>query len=299
LPVAVFVIASLLLVSEFGLLPATLVSQTTGQANILIGTTLVGLVSLFVSSLLVAINRDVFRFLEGYGRSNPLRLFAWIERRRYARLQETISSLNEEYTSCVSEDRDPPPELCAKRSRLLCQAVERFPDQEQWLLPTPFGNIIRAFEVYSRVMYGLDAIPGWTRLLAVIPHEYRILVESAKAQVDFWVNLGLLSVFTLIEYAGVALHAGEAKALWLPALALCVALVASSRAKGSAVGWGHLVKSSFDVFLPELRNRLSFPRPASVEEERELWPKFSQATIYADPASLPEREAPQGVKETT
>ena len=80
------------------------------------------------------------------------------------------------------------------------QETIQFPDEEAWLLPTSFGNTIRAFEVYPRVMYGLDAIPGWLRILAVIPKDYRESVDNAKAQVDFWLNLWFLSILMIFEY---------------------------------------------------------------------------------------------------
>jgi hypothetical protein len=61
-------------------------------------------------------------------------------------------------------------------------------------LPTRFGNAIRSFEVYSRIIYGLEAIDGWPRLLAVIPADYRQAIDDAKAQVDFWVNIWMGSL---------------------------------------------------------------------------------------------------------
>jgi hypothetical protein len=48
-------------------------------------------------------------------------------------------------------------------------------------------------------MYGMDAVYGWNRLQAVIPTVYRDLVNDAKAQVDFWVNLWILSSIFLVE----------------------------------------------------------------------------------------------------
>jgi len=288
LPVATFLSVSLIVVNGFGLLPAVLDINTVGQVDVLVGSTLIGLLSWLGGICLLAMNRDILRLMEGYGHLNPARLLAVVERRRYRRIKQQISRLDEQYSSCITQDKVVPEDLRQERSQLMRKIVERFPDQEQWLLPTPFGNIIRAFEVYPRVMYGLDSIPGWNRLLAVIPEDYRGLVDDAKAQVDFWMNLWLLSLMALIEYAALAIYTAQVKAVWFLPAAVCVTLVASSRARSSAGEWGDLVKSSFDVFLPELRKKLGFTDPAGADEERRLWRGFSQAIIYGLPECLPE-----------
>lgn len=85
----------------------------------------------------------------------------------------------------LEQGREFPDDRLMKRNRLKLEIVESFPDQERWLLPTSFGNTIRAFEVYPRVMYGIDSIIGWNRLLGVIPKEYGDLYNDAKTSGGF------------------------------------------------------------------------------------------------------------------
>ncbi|MGE5265422.1 MAG: hypothetical protein ACM3S0_18740 [Acidobacteriota bacterium] len=148
---------------------------------------------------------------------------------------------------------------------------------------------MRAFEVYPRVMYGLDSVPGWTRLLAIVPRDYRELVDAAKATTDFWVNVILLSLVYVGMYLIVAVQAGRWLGLEFPIGALIVAALAFSRADNAVIGWGEAVIAAFDGFLPELRTRLRMPPAATREQELELWTQFSQATIYRLPKSLPDR----------
>lgn len=293
LPTVTFVVVSLALVGEFGQLPAALSVDAVSQVDVLVGTTIIGLASWLASVFLLATNRDILRIMEGYGRLNPTRLLGWMERRRYRKLRQSISELDEEYLRCISEGEEFPLQLGLKRKRFMEEIVGRFPDEEHWLLPTSFGNTIRAFEVYPHVMYGLDSIPGWGRLLGIMPTEYRGLLDGAKAQMDFWVNLSLLSWVALVEYAGLATFTGQPRIFWFPFAALVMALVSYARARSSAAEWGELVRSSFDVFLPELRKKLDFPAPATACEERALWLKFSQSIIYRDPKCMPDREGPQ------
>jgi hypothetical protein len=166
--------------------------------------------------------------------------------------------------------------------------VERFPDEEHLLLPTSFGNTLRAFEIYPRVMYGLEAIDGWGRLQALIPKEYRELIENAKTQVDFWINLGCLSILLLVEYIGLSIYTQSLPAIWLPILVLVAVLVAPWRSRRVAAEWGDLVKSAFDLYRFNLLDALGIPHPATRQEEKALWQKISQAIIYRLPETLPE-----------
>ena len=288
IPVAAFLAASLQLLSGFGLVPGL---ETQLQQNLAIGTTVVGLVSWLIGVLLMAINREIYRTLEGYGRFNPARLLGFLEKRRFQRLQAEIQALDDKYRAQLDGGEPFPREERLRRDRLMFQAARRFPEDESQLLPTAFGNCIRAFEVYPRVMYGVEAIQGWVRLLAFIPKEFRSTLDSAKAQTDFWVNVIFLSILYLIEYCVVAVYAHQMRSIWVPALALGIAWVASYRARGSAIGWGEMVKASFDAFLPKLEKAVGFA-PGSQEQDRERWTRFSQAIIYRLPELMPERSQP-------
>ena len=74
-------------------------------------------------------------------------------------------------------------------------------------------------------------------------------------------------------------------------LSLGIAWVASYRARSSAIGWGELVKATFDTFLPKLEKAIGIA-PGSQKQNRERWTGFSQAIIYRLPELMPERSRP-------
>ncbi len=285
LPAAIFIATSLCILNQIGILNTTIYINNINEIDVLIWTSLFGLGSWGGGILLLAINRDIIRFMEGYGRFNPAHFFQGFERRRYRKLNEEILELNK----IKSEQKDFTPELNKKRNQLMTKLVERFPDEEDWLLPTAFGNTIRAFEVYPRVMYGLDSIPGWTRLLAVIPADYRNLVDSAKTQLDFWVNVWILGFVILLECTGFAIYSCHVSIVLFLLAAIVVMMISYLRAVSAANGWGNLIKSSFDVFLPELYKKLGFHDPTDKEAEKMVWTKFSQAIIYRHTKSMPKK----------
>ena len=62
-----------------------------------------------------------------------------------------------------------------------------------------------------------------------------------------------------------------------------------AQANASVFEWGDYAKSSFDIFVPKLREALGFPKANNRNSERQQWVKFSQAIIYRLPDYMPER----------
>ncbi len=287
LPTIIFLLANRFLLEHFKLSPQILNLTNKNQVDALIGTTLIGLISWLISILLMALNRDIVRMLEGYGKLNPLKLFGFIERNRCRKLKKKIEDLNHIRSTCISEQKEFPARLRSQRIRLMQMIVQRFPDDERWLLPTSFGNTIRAFEVYSRIMYGIDSIPGWYRLLGVIPDNFRKFIEESEAQVNFWTNICLLGCIIIAEYIGLSIFAARASFFWILGIAIFIIVIAYTKARNASIEWGNWVKSSFDLYLSDLRKKLNLPDSSNRAQEKQLWSKFSRALIYNKTEDMP------------
>lgn len=268
------------------------------EANPWLGVTLVVLVVWLAALFLLSTNRVLVRLKEGYGwnvRWNPL---TWYQGWRLARLEKQIARLDAERLHAKSARKEAGLSVPradrfseAKKSKLkakLVRRVRRYPDQRLFLLPTAFGNTIRAFEVYSRVMYGAEATELWDRLLTVVPKDYRELVDSARSQVDFWVNVWAVSVALLIEC--IVLERGMATEVppWVYGVLVGALVLASDLSRRTGELWGNRVRACFDVYLPELGKKMQLPRAETRQEERGLWEKTSSAMVYAKATSLPE-----------
>ena len=285
LPVVLFVGMVVEIASRFGL-GDSLVEIL--QQNLIVGATLLSVVAWLGGIVLLVTNRGLYRLLEGYGKWNPLKILNRLERRRYLQLIGKISELDDRYRDCIDAGQEFPQEARMQRNEAMKDRANRFPDQESLLLPTPFGNTLRAFEIYPRVMYGLESIDGWSRLLAVIPKDYRELMDNAKTQVDFWVNLGFLSFLLLLEYTFLVVYKSALGDWWIALLIVLVAILSPHFSRSSAVEWGDYVKGAFDVFAPKLSEALEIPVPIDRDQQKEQWTMFSQAIIYRLPEQYPE-----------
>ena len=214
-----------------------------------------------------------------------------MEKSRFDKLERKIEETGRLYLDYSEQGMTVPLEIIEKYRLLTEKRAVRFPDDEQWLLPTSFGNILRAFETYSRVMYGADAIPIWTRLLAVIPEDYRQFIDTAKTLVDFWVNTLVVSLILLVVYVANAIYFRQVELFWLPLAGLLLAFIAYRQAGRNAIGWGNFVKAAFDLFLDDLQQQLAIGQePSDSHRDANMWLKFSQAVYFASPQSLPMKQ---------
>ena len=146
LPVMLFLIVTNALFDAFDQSAAIAVFS---QQSPLVDAALAVLVAWIGAVLLVSVNYEVYRFLEGYGRFNPLRLLGFAETKRYRNLRRLLEENKTKRDTLKKQEQEIPGEIVKQQIRLTREAADSFPDDEKWLLPTSFGNTIRAFEVYS------------------------------------------------------------------------------------------------------------------------------------------------------
>jgi hypothetical protein len=136
-------------------------------------------------------------------------------------------------------------------------------------------------------MYGLDSIPGWTRIIAVAPDGFRATLNGAKAQVDFAVNIVYLAMIVGIQYVVYAVVTESAPMIWIPPVALAVTILAYRLAVSSAREWGEYVKAVFDLYRHPLLKQMGLQVPLSWQDEYHWWQDISRAFLYEDRLDLP------------
>lgn len=246
-----------------------------------------GLLVVWLASIaLMAINRSVIRVLEGYGRVNPFKLIEHFQLRQFDILKGDLADLKTKKGALEKEGERIPDDLRENYGEKLRAWAEQFPDQRSLVLPTRFGNTLRAFEVYSRVIYGLDAIGGWERLLGVVPKEFQAQIAAEKAQLDFWVNLWFGGIVVAAVYGVLGIACNTWPQPWIPFLGLAFSFAASQFARGNAREWGVLVMTAFDLYRGDLAAKMGFELPRSIVEERAFWQLFSQAIIYRSSTAM-------------
>lgn len=234
-----------------------------------------------LSILLMVLNRSFIRFLEGYGLLQKLRLQK-VQQWKFNCANRNIEELDKKYLDELDTFGRPSQETVGKRMREIYSLRLKFPKEKNEILPTGFGNAMRAFEVYSRVRYGIDSIPAWPRIISVVPDDRKDTLNASKAQVDFAVNIVYLSSLTLIIYLYFTYYKGVLYMTPIPIMLLIIIKLTYSSAISSAIAWGENVKAIFDLYRLDLLTKMGFEIPGNLKSERECWQEINCSFLYWD-----------------
>jgi hypothetical protein len=242
------------------------------------GTSAFVLVALVFAVFLQSINREIFRTVEGYGWGIVGSPFRWFHRWRFRRLEARKEALFQKPEDLTDKEQ-------TQLNSFSSDLAQNYPSKETLILPTSFGNAVRAYEDYSRVVYGFESIHGWTRLQGFMSKEFRETLGGDRARVDLWLNLFVLLLVYAIEVGGVARFKAECP-IWLVPLFLVAAWLAYLRARSSAQQFGEQVKAAFDIYLPALATSLGYALSPNAARNREFWKAFNEVMVYRDAQQL-------------
>lgn len=262
-----------------------------------------------LSVLMLTVNHPLYRLLEGY--SWPFSRLARTRERYKERLRLAQEERRTLYSRWMAEGDGFGQADINRYGKLSIDLANTLPSRETDVMPTAFGNAIKAFEIYSRDVYGADAPPIWLRLAAVVPKTTIDQIQEVRTQVDFLINCCFFAALVGVLALG--------KALWIvpwsvvsrvwsvvsldivrgfPWMLFGGSLLAFLAAWGfyhwavaRVPAWGQLVMATFDCYLPALAKQLGFQLPAKGDERIAFWTAFSRMLVYRrDPAgTLPFR----------
>jgi hypothetical protein len=117
------------------------------------------------------------------------------------------------------------------------------------------------------------------------------LISDAKSQVDFFVNIALLSaIFAVASWIrfGMDMFATRSVAwppnggalVWGGVAAFATAYCSYRWAIVQVAPWGDLVKSAFDLYLPALGKQIGYALPPKESGRFAFWLAFSKLALY-------------------
>jgi hypothetical protein len=175
---------------------------------------------------------------------------------------------------------------------------KNYPPSPSQVLPTAFGNILKAAESYPGTRYGIDGVEFWPRLRSVIPPEYLLAIDGARNRLSFLVNMFVLSFFFLafclaaIFYSlgtvtpvpgqgallmGVFLNASRYFGAGLVAL---VFIIVFQRASLFSVGdFGMVIRSAYDLYRHDLLKQFHVNMPVDYVDEFQSWKNIGELLV--------------------
>jgi hypothetical protein len=213
---------------------------------------------IYLSALIVQrFDTEILRGLEGYWypgiRKLPIR--NWLRTRQIKKRDRLLTQwqiLDEKLEAKLLTAND--------RAELIrCdRALRQYPTDETDFLPTHLGNILRSSERRPYDRYGLDAIVCWPRLWLLLPENARKDIQEARLTLNNGVRVFAWSILFLVW---------SIWSFWAIPLALLSALFAYCWILDSAILYGELIESVFDLYRTALYQSLRFPLPTNPSEE--------------------------------
>lgn len=210
--------------------------------------------------LLSVLATPLYRVLEGYPAWPPA-----LKQRLIARQRRLRKRLRDEARSAREDGGID----CARAYVRL----RRYPADPAQVLPTRFGNAIRAFECYGQERYRLDTVLLWPHLTSAAPGPIKKEVGDARTEVDFFVCLfyvqGLLGASAVLA---MVLSARVTPSLLAAAVTgFAVAALSYRAAVAATDGWGDAVRALVELGRLPLAEAWGLSRPERLEDEKRMW----------------------------
>jgi hypothetical protein len=264
-------------------LPQVLEQRADGTGLLVIGASAVVL-----GLLCQATTYPVLRLLEGYPLiDHSTKLANWLKTKqeRTRRDLTTLSDAVAPEGSTESAVR----ETQRRADNAGFRLYREFPPEGVDVLPTRFGNALRAAERYPNDRYGMDGVVFWPRLEPLFTEQERALQDDAQTSIDLFVNVllagiasGLILVVDAIFFSTIALD------FPLRFAPFGVAAFAYSQAVRAAVGWGDQIRATFDLHRLDIYQAMGLKRPTSLSQERERAETLGQFIVYGRLADIPD-----------
>lgn len=255
--------------------------------------------TIIIGYTLTSLNTTILKIFEGYLFFNRFPFMRDAQIRKAYRLIEQRENLRQNILNLkkqrkkTAEDEDSLERLKTEYYRITALYDQTYPPPYAEIMPTKFGNILKASEAYPATRYGMDAVQFWPRLWHVMPDSYRKTIEDARNELSFLVNMSALSiVFYLLCVAAILFNAsligteGVDQVLASSIryiLAGILGLVSNwffSRAALFSVGdFGIMIRSAYDLFRLDLLEQFQLKRPKNSVEEFQVWRNLGELIV--------------------
>lgn len=297
-----------------------LTNEAVSENNQIWGTaTFIFVLTLLLGYTLRGLETFIYKTLEGYylfrssrwrkrQRKKALRRLTYIKAidKHISYLQEVIT--HDPYNKKLGQQLD---RYVQKSHNLKAEYRQDYPPQPQYIMPTRFGNILRAAEHYPEERYKMNAVTAWPRLIYAIDPDYYNQIDQSNNGLAFVVNSMVLSALLALMCLIASIHQfmvwGLTKSYeislnspqvlvefgWLylggVVFFMGVAYFFYNASLPAAKQYGNMIRSAYDLFRFDLRKQLRLPLPADSDEDRQSWERWSEFVAVGDdmPMALP------------
>jgi len=239
--------------------------------------------------LLQIFTNHVVRLFEGYWDFFPLNTLAILLIKRN---QVSNKIINDNLVAAIDSEN------VGLQNYIQQKIDNEYPNNDDLILPTKLGNVIRSAELHSYDCYGMDSVFWWPRLWQVLPQHIKNDINDSLtpllALLNFSILIPLFALTSLVYtfYQRVDLFSD----FWITLLKCLITLIFGvilawityRAAISQAIIYGSFVKSAIDVYRLDLISALHQPLPKNISEESKLWDDLLKWLYTKDRISAPD-----------
>ena len=211
-------------------------------------------------------------------------------------LPHHIKQYKKRLKTIIENEKEESPETRKKNLIIESEFVRDYPLSEDVVLPTKLGNTIRAFEFYPFLIYNIDTVTIWPRLMVIVPQSCRDQIEEAESNFQLLLNISFLSLILGIECLSTFFYTYYMSLFTLDTPHINISIISISMISfmisysfyyasiARANDWGESVKSAFDLYRLDLLKKFGIflpPKAFNLSQEQEIWGKLQAMTSYA------------------
>ena len=253
----------------------------------------IGVAALFLGLVLQGLRASLERLLSGY---HVMALGASSRRRWLRRLGDMVRAVVRwkalrEYRRLAAlaapeGPRRPEEDDAPYAARRLAEfhLDRRFPDGLVKVMPTKFGNRIRAWEDHARRRWSLESVAIEPHIESLLSQQELDARRDAETDVAFAMNACLLGVAAAVAL-GIDRSIERPESAWFTfvcAGALAASLGLYDLAVLAAERWGELARAGIDLHRADFYEKLAVRKPATIAEDRLVGPAVNRMLLYGD-----------------
>lgn len=283
------------------IMPQAFINRINGTFNPLIESGLIGLLlTIIIGFTLTSLNTFVFKLFEGYVLLWHCKFLTKKEQKQAKQLRRKRELIQRKIDRFSGENQIRLMELLEQAEYMDTLYQSSFPLSDDDIMPTRFGNIMKAAEAYSRYRYNIDGVPTWTRLINVIPDRYMAFMDQKNNQLSFLLNCSILSAFFSFLSLSAAIYQFmlaqiaingypspfyfvqinlgfnvyiQRTVIYMLAvmLSLFMGFLFHKASLFIVQEYGDMIRSSYDLFRFDLLAQFRRTPPKTLKEERFMW----------------------------
>lgn len=169
---------------------------------------------------------------------------------------------------------------------------ERYPAELEDVLPTRFGNAMRASQEYCFSRWGLDTWAVWPRIEALLTEAERDLLTEAQTDVAFFLNAALTATAVGSVLIVDEIWHTPLSWYWIPVYLgpFVLAYILYRLSVGAVIRWGSHQRACVDLHRLELFDRLGLKLPPAHSEQYVLARALNRFILYRPRSGPPDQQ---------